>query len=86
VKSIVFWFVTPCSWGDPDFAEKYIAPILGSQSKPGKKPAETEGGQRAVCRLLHLLFDHEDESDIFVCNIAQSPNYTVLQARRHFSF
>lgn len=39
-----------------------------------------------ACKIsVWLLFDPEDEGNIFVQNIKLSPNYRVLQARRMFS-
>jgi hypothetical protein len=35
--------------------------------------------------LLGLLFDPEDEGDMFLRNIGLSPYYTALQARRPYS-
>lgn len=49
----------------------------------------TRAEQFAVCFswfLLSLQFDPEDGGNMFIRNVGFSPNYTVLQPRRPYSF
>jgi hypothetical protein len=74
VKNTVFCVVRR----QPDASREYIASIFRIEMEASLSPA-------SAGFLLGILFNPEDEDDVFLRNVGLSPNYNILQLRRQYS-
>jgi hypothetical protein len=68
----------------PDVSDERTVSIFRVE-KLRKKPAEHELSLSASASFMFgLLFDSEDEGDMFLRNVELSLNYSALQLKRHY--
>jgi hypothetical protein len=73
MRSTIFSVINPCISDSPNF--------LPNISLPSSRLRSTLASASA-CFLLGLLFDPEDEDDLFLRNVGLFSNYTALQTTR----
>jgi hypothetical protein len=85
MKSCIFWDMTPCSPLKIDVSEEHIAYIFRAEE-------QTEQETSSACYLcqvgflLGLLFDPDDDGEIFLRNVGRlTTDYMALYPRRQKS-